>query len=196
MRSPGTAMKRSPHSPQLEEACVQRRRPTTAERDTSHGGLLCHSGDLMLTWACVLGRFSHVWLFATLWTVAHQAPLSVGFSRQEYWSGLPCPPPGDLPDPGIEPLTLTSCALSGGFFTSSTTVITALKTPSPNLVPFWDEGLGLQHMNLRRYNSGDMSLSKLQERVKGQGSLACRSPRSCEESDMTEWLNDNDKFSP
>ena len=37
------------------------------------------------------------------WTVAHQAPLSMGFSRQEYWSGLPCPPPGDLPDPGIEP---------------------------------------------------------------------------------------------
>ena len=44
----------------------------------------------------------HVWLFVTPRTVAHQAPLSVGFSRQEYWSGLPCPPPGDLPDPGIE----------------------------------------------------------------------------------------------
>ena len=39
----------------------------------------------------------------TPWTVAHQAPLSMGFSRQEYWSGLPCPPPGDLPDPGIKP---------------------------------------------------------------------------------------------
>ena len=44
--------------------------------------------------------FSLVRLFATLWTVAHQAPLSMGFFRQEYWSGLPCPPPGDLPDPG------------------------------------------------------------------------------------------------
>ena len=44
-----------------------------------------------------------VWLFATLWTVAHQAPLSMGFSRQEYWSGLPFPSPGDLPNPGIEP---------------------------------------------------------------------------------------------
>ena len=44
--------------------------------------------------------------FATLWTVAHQAPLSMGFSRKEYWSGLPCPPPGDLPDPRIEPKTL------------------------------------------------------------------------------------------
>ena len=51
----------------------------------------------------MLSRFSHVQLFATLWTVAHQAPLSMGFSRQEYWSGLPFPPPGDPPDPGIEP---------------------------------------------------------------------------------------------
>ena len=46
---------------------------------------------------------NRVRLFATLWTVAHQAPLSMGFSRQEYWSGLPFPSPGDLPDPGIEP---------------------------------------------------------------------------------------------
>ena len=48
-------------------------------------------------------RFSHVQLFATLWTVARQAPLSVGFSRQEYWTGLPFPSPGDLPNPEIEP---------------------------------------------------------------------------------------------
>ena len=59
---------------------------------------------------CVLSRFSHVWLFATPWTVARQAPLSMGFSRQEYWSGLPCPPPGDLPDPGIEPQSPASPA--------------------------------------------------------------------------------------
>ena len=50
-----------------------------------------------------------------------QAPLSMGFSRQEYWSGLPCPPPGDLPDPGIEPTSLMSPALAGGFFTNSAT---------------------------------------------------------------------------
>ena len=50
-------------------------------------------------------------LFATPRTVACQAPLSMGFSRQEYWSGLPCPPPGDLPDPGIEPMSLVSPAL-------------------------------------------------------------------------------------
>ena len=48
--------------------------------------------------ACVLSRFSPVQLCVTLWTVAHQAPLSMGFSRQECWSGLPCPPPGDLPN--------------------------------------------------------------------------------------------------
>ena len=58
---------------------------------------------------------------ATLWTVACQAPLSMGFSRQEYWSRLPCPPPGDLPDPGIEPMSLMSPALAGGFFTTSAT---------------------------------------------------------------------------
>ena len=55
---------------------------------------------------------------ATLWIVAHQAPLSRGSSRQEYWSGLPFPSPGDLPDPGIE---LKSPGLAGGFFTTSTT---------------------------------------------------------------------------
>ena len=53
-----------------------------------------------------------------LWTVACQALLSMGFSRQEYWSGLPCPPPEDLPDPGIEPVSLMSPALAGGFFTT------------------------------------------------------------------------------
>ena len=58
---------------------------------------------------------SHVWLFATPWTVACQAPLSMEFSGQEYWSGLPFPPPGDLSHPGIEPLSL---ALAGRFFSS------------------------------------------------------------------------------
>ena len=57
----------------------------------------------------------------TLWTVAHQAPLSMGFSRQEYWSGLPCLPSGSLPDRGIKPTSLTSPALAGGFFTISVT---------------------------------------------------------------------------
>ena len=52
---------------------------------------------------------------AALWTVAHQAPLSVGFSRQEYWSRLPSPSPGDLPDPGLELASFVSPALAGGF---------------------------------------------------------------------------------
>ena len=68
-----------------------------------------------------LGCFSCVQLFATQWTVALQAPLSMGFSRQEYCSGLPCPPPGNLPDSGIEPPPLMSPGLVGRFFTASTT---------------------------------------------------------------------------
>ena len=60
---------------------------------------------------------SCVQLFATLWT-AFQAPLSMGFPRQEYWSGLPFPPPGDLPDPGIKPAFSVSLMLAGRFFTT------------------------------------------------------------------------------
>ena len=70
---------------------------------------------------CVLSRFSCVQFSATLYAVAHQAHLSMGFSRQEYWSGLPFPPPGDLPDPGIKLTSLMSPALAGGFFITSTT---------------------------------------------------------------------------
>ena len=70
---------------------------------------------------CMLSCFSHVQLCATLGTVAHQAPLSKGFSRQEYCSGLPCPPPRDLPNLGIKPTSLKSPALAGGFFTTSAT---------------------------------------------------------------------------
>ena len=69
----------------------------------------------------MLSCFSHVQLFVTPWTVARQAPLSVGFSRQEYWNGLPCPPPGDFPDPEIEPTSLMSPALAGVFFTTNAT---------------------------------------------------------------------------
>ena len=69
-------------------------------------------------YACSL---SCVLLFVTLWVVACQAPLFMGFSRQEYWSGLPYPPPGDLPDLRIEPESLTSPALEGRFFTTSAT---------------------------------------------------------------------------
>ena len=70
----------------------------------------------------VLSCFSRVQLFVTFWTVACQAPLSMGFSRQEYWNGLPYPPPGDLSDLEIEAMSLTSPALAGGFFTTRTTM--------------------------------------------------------------------------
>ena len=76
---------------------------------THHSGAYVHPKSLQL------------YLFATPWTVARQAPLSMGFSRQESWSGLPCPPAGDLPYLEIEPTSLTSPALAGGFFATSAT---------------------------------------------------------------------------
>ena len=83
----------------------------------------CQQGNSTALWDCVcrLSCFSRVRLFATLWTVAYQAHLSVGFSRQEYWSGLPCPLPGYLLNSGIEPRSFMSSALAGGFFTTSAT---------------------------------------------------------------------------
>ena len=69
----------------------------------------------------MLSHFSHVTLFATLWTVVLQGPLSMGFSRQEYWSGLPFPSPGDLPNPGIKPASLMSLALAGRFVSTGAT---------------------------------------------------------------------------
>ena len=82
------------------------------EKRAGWGGCVCSH------WSCqgcmhawMLSRFSHVQLFATPWTVTHQAPLSMEFSRQEYWSELPFPSPGDLPDPGISPMSPASPAL-------------------------------------------------------------------------------------
>ena len=69
----------------------------------------------------VLSCFSRVQLLATLWAIGHQASLSMGFSRQEYWRGWTCPAPGDLPDPGIKPKSLESPELAGGFLTTSAT---------------------------------------------------------------------------
>ena len=69
----------------------------------------------------MLNHFSCVQYFAISWIVARQDPLSLVFSRQGYWIRLSFPPPGDLPDPGIEPVSLTSPALAGAFFTTSAT---------------------------------------------------------------------------
>ena len=85
---------------------------------TTHKGL---EGPTWPACACMVSCFSRVRLFVTLWTAARQASLSMGFSRQEYWSGLPCPPPGGLPNPGTEFPSLLFVAWTGRFFTSSTT---------------------------------------------------------------------------
>ena len=76
--------------------------------------LKCLSNGMLYA---VLSRFSPVQLFVTPWTVACQVPLSMGFSRQEYWSELPCSPSGDLPNPGIESTSPVSSALADEFFT-------------------------------------------------------------------------------
>ena len=75
---------------------------------------------------CVLSCFSPAQLFVTPWTIAGQVPLSMGFSRQKYWNGLRFPSPGDLPDPGIEPTSLTSPALAGRLFTTSATWVSSV----------------------------------------------------------------------
>ena len=87
--------------------------------NTGGTGFLCRG---ILFYACVC-ELSHVGLFVTPWTVDCQAPLFMEFSRQEFWSGLLFPPPGDLPNPGIEPASLVSPALAGRFFTNGATVL-------------------------------------------------------------------------
>ena len=72
-----------------------------------------------MLYSLLLIYYSHVRLFVTPWTVARQAPLCEGLSRQEYWSGLPCPPPGDLPDPGIGPMSPVTPALQADSFPPS-----------------------------------------------------------------------------
>ena len=86
--------------------------------------LYVHTKLLLLL---LLSHFSHVQLFATLWTTAHQAPLSMGFSRQEYWSGLPFPPPGDLLDLGMEPMSM-SPSLAGGVSSPWAPPVTLMKS--------------------------------------------------------------------
>ena len=86
-----------------------------------------HTTQAILTIKILVVVLSHVQLFVNPWTVAHQAPLSVEFSRQEYWSGLPFPPPGDPPNPGIKPESPASPALAGGSFTTYATWEALLK---------------------------------------------------------------------
>ena len=81
-------------------------------------GITVSSDSLRNVFVRVLSHFSRVQLFLTLWTVTSQAPLSMGFSRQEYWSGMPFPTAGDLPDPGIKSMSPATPALKAGFFTA------------------------------------------------------------------------------
>ena len=92
---------------------------------SSHSTLLCSHNfcfPRFLGITCLLAKLLQLGLiFVIPRSVTHQAPLFMGFSRQEYWSGLPCSPPGDLPDPENEPASLMSPTLAGGFFITSTT---------------------------------------------------------------------------
>jgi len=102
---------------------------------------------------------SHLQLFVIPQTVSHQAPLSIGFCWQGYWSGLPFPPPGDLPDPGIKLMPLTSHALAGGFLPlekvfpgSSEGKASTCKVGDISLIPGWGRSLGKGNGNLLQYS--------------------------------------------
>ena len=90
----------------------------------------------------------------TLWTIAYQSPLSLGFFRQEYWSGLPCPPPGDLPDQGIGPVSLISPALAGssGFCGGSDSKESACNEKDLGLIPGLGDPPGGGHGNPLQYS--------------------------------------------
>ena len=131
----------------------------------------------------MLSRFSRVRLFATLWTVAHQAPLSLGFFRQEYWSGLPCPPPGDLPNLETEPMFLMSPVLAGVLCTASATWEAQSVSCSDLSDSFRPHGLysppGLSVQGIvKARKTGVGSHSLLQGIFLTQGSSAKRKPRS------------------
>ena len=89
-----------------------------------------HLSESSSSWYIVACMLSHIWHFVITWAVAHQVLLSVGFSRQEYWSGLSFPTPEDLPDARIEPMFLASPAFAGRFFTT---------VPPDPLIPFFHE---------------------------------------------------------
>ena len=127
---------------------------------------------------CVCVSRSVVSDSATPWTVAHQAPLSTGFSRQEYWSGLLFPSPGDLPDPGTEPVSYISC-IAGGFFTTEPPGKPKYITSS-QLMPW-----------RRKWQPTPVFLPG---EFYGQRSLVGYSPWGCKELDMTERLTNTSRL--
>ena len=105
------------------------------------------------TAVCMLSHFSRVWLFATLWTVAHQASLFMGFSRQEYWSGLPCPPSEDHPNLGIRLTCACVSCIAGWLFPTEPPGKPGMSTHSNILawrIPWAKEPGKLQSMELKR----------------------------------------------
>ena len=137
--------------------------------------------------------------FVTPWTVARQAPLSMGFPRQEYWSGLPFPAPGHLPHPGMEPESPVSCALAAGFFITESpgkpylwVAIDWLLGKDPDAGKDWrqeekgtteDEMVGWHHWLDGHEFEQALGVGD------GQGSLACCNPWGHKELDMTDRLN-------
>ena len=122
---------------------------------------------------CVLSCFSHVWLYVTPWTIAHKVPLSIGFSKQEYWSGLPFPSPGNLPDSGIKPVSLMPPALTGRDLITGTTwkdLRWRIDSLEKTLMLKKIEGRRRGQQKMRWLDSVtdlmDMSLSKILEIVK------------------------------
>ena len=108
--------------------------------------------------SAVLDHFSRVQLFVTLWTVAHQTPLSMVFSKQECWSGLPCHLPGDLPNSGIKPTSLMYPALAGGFFTTCATweapSVTGTEAQTSTFSAQWASVIIRHHNQLAKCPSG------------------------------------------
>ena len=131
---------------------------STSERNTLFLKVLhfCSVSSVVCLWCAQ--TLSCVWLFVTPWIAACKASLSMGFSWQEYWSGLPFPPPGDLPNQEMEPMSLMSPALVGEFFTTRTTSEKAMAPHSSTLA--W--------------------------KIPWQRSLVGCSPWGCTESDTTE----------
>ena len=98
----------SPGRPLFQHLCVFTSKPLH-QQSSAKPSVRVNTAAPLGRHACVLSGFSHFRLSVTLMTVACQAPLSLGFSRQEYWSGLLCLPPGDLPNPGVEPVSPVDC---------------------------------------------------------------------------------------
>ena len=127
---------------------------------------------------CKLSCFGPVRLFATIWIVAHQAPLSMGFSKWEAWSGLPCPPPGDLPHLGIDPLLLSSPALAGRFFTTCGSANKRIHLQYGR--PGFDPWVGKIPWRRKRLPTPELWPGEFRGLYSSWG---------CKEADTTEWLS-------